>query len=268
MDSSSEDFLTAPAGSFLPDLHKKLYEYIELHISYLVSENCSCIFRSLELYYPHTNLYICMQKVGAGLSKLEILKSVFCVVGEVAKTSDFIAAGIPKAEVAALCKQGYIERIKKGYYRLPGDETVQEEILLVNLLPQAVVCLESALFHYGYSDFTPREWTVSVPRSAYRALKAAQAEIPVKAYYGPDELRTLGVTAGQFNGVTLPVYDRERTICDCFHYRTKLDHELFSKAINAYVKDEHKNLPNLARYAKQLGIYKNMMDVMEVLLNG
>ena len=71
-----------------------------------------------------------------------------------------------------------------------------------------------------------------------------------------------------FDGVTLPVYDRERTICDCFKYRTKLDNEIFNKAVNAYVADDKKNLSNLSKYAKEMKVYKKVMDLMEVLLNG
>ena len=71
-----------------------------------------------------------------------------------------------------------------------------------------------------------------------------------------------------FNGVQLAVYDRERTICDCFKYRTKLDNEMFNKALNAYAADKKKNLSNLSNYAKKMRVYKKLMDVMEVLLNG
>ena len=66
----------------------------------------------------------------------------------------------------------------------------------------------------------------------------------------------------------LAVYDRERTICDCFKYRTKLDNEMFNKALNAYAADKKKNLSNLSRYAKKMRVYKKLMDVMEVLLGG
>ena len=66
----------------------------------------------------------------------------------------------------------------------------------------------------------------------------------------------------------LAVYDRERTICDCFKYRTKLDNEMFNKALNAYAADKKKNLRNLSSYAKKMRVYKKLMDVMEVLLNG
>lgn len=75
-------------------------------------------------------------------------------------------------------------------------------------------------------------------------------------------------TVGDFNGVELKVYDRGRTICDCFKYRSKLDSEIFNKAINAYVADLKKNLANLSKYAKDMGVYTKLMNVMEVLLNG
>ena len=66
----------------------------------------------------------------------------------------------------------------------------------------------------------------------------------------------------------LPVYDRERTICDCFKYRSRLDNEIFNKAINAYVKDDKKNLNNLSAYSPKLRVYKKVTELMEVLLNG
>ena len=71
-----------------------------------------------------------------------------------------------------------------------------------------------------------------------------------------------------FSGVKLSVYDRERTICDCFKYRSKLDNEIFNKSLNAYANDTEKNLSNLSAYAKKLRVYKKVTELMEVLLNG
>lgn len=90
----------------------------------------------------------------------------------------------------------------------------------------------------------------------------------MKAYYIQKDFFTIGKFVDNFNGVTLPVYDRERTICDCFKYRTKLDNEIFNKAVNAYAVDENKNLANLSKYAKEMKLYTKVMNVMEVLLNG
>ena len=93
-------------------------------------------------------------------------------------------------------------------------------------------------------------------------------ELSLQAYYMPSELYELGKTTDDFDGVTLPVYDRERTICDCFKYRSRLDNEMFSKALNAYANDTNKNLQNLSAYAKKLRVYKKVTELMEVLLNG
>lgn len=209
-----------------------------------------------------------MQKVGGSLSKHDIVNEVFNTVGEVAKKSDFISAGLKEQDIYTLFKQGYIERVRHGYYKLSVGDELKEEVLLSKLMTQGIVCVESALFYYGYNDFAPREWTIAVPRSYSRTVKAIQEKVPLKAYYVQNDMYHLGETIGTFNGVTLPVYDRERTICDCFKYRTKLDNEIFNKAINAYVSDEKKNLATLSKYAKEMGVYKKMMNVMEVLLNG
>lgn len=200
------------------------------------------------------------------MNKQEISIEVFNKVGSIAKTADFVAAGLKNYEVVSLCNQGYVERIRNGFYKLPNTDEPSEEILISKLLPQGIVCVESALFHYGYSYFAPREWSVAVPRSFSRAIKAMQ-EVPVKAYYIQNEFYRYGVTVEEFNGVALKVYDRERTICDCFKYRTKLDNEIFNKAVNAYALDSKKNLTNLSKYAKEMGVYKNLMNIMEVLLN-
>lgn len=219
------------------------------------------------LQYHHANNKICVQKVGEALNKQETVKDVFNKVGSIAKTADFVAAGLKNQDVVSLCNKGCIERIRNGFYKLPDAEEPKEEELISKLLPRGIVCVESALFYYGYSDFSPREWTVAVPRSFSREIKAMQ-EVPVKAYYVKNELYGYGATVGDFNGVILKVYDRERTICDCFKYRSKLDNEIFNKAINAYAKDENKNLSNLSICAKKLRVYKKVTEMMEVLLNG
>lgn len=201
------------------------------------------------------------------MDKKTIVQNIIKQSGGIAKTSDFIGAGIDNYDVAKLCNEGIINRIRHGYYQLPKDKDITDEQLIATLLPQGIICVESALFHYGYSDFTPREWSIAVPRSMSRSVKRMQ-EIPMKAYYIQKEYIELGKTTDDFNGVTLPVYDRERTICDCFKYRTKLDNELFNKALNAYVADEKKNLVNLIQYSKKMKLYAKVMNIMEVLLNG
>ena len=201
------------------------------------------------------------------MNQKEIVRKIIEDNGGLAKTSDFTEVGIKSYEVAALCKEGFIERIRRGIYQFPDKDQIMEEQLLCKLLSIGIVCVESALFHYGYSDFAPRAWSVAVPRTASRTVSKID-EFPVKAYYIQKEYFLIGKSVENFNGVELPVYDRERTICDCFKYRTKLDNEIFNKALNAYVADDRKNLANLSQYAKKMKLYTKVMNIMEVLLSG
>ena len=199
------------------------------------------------------------------MDKKTLSKQVIIEKGGIAKTSDFVAAGIPAVDIVNLCNTGYLERIRHGYYQLADGNTSSEEQLIAALIPKAIICVESALFHYGYSDFAPRKWSIAVPRSMSRTKLDVLA---LQTYYVQPEIYELGRVTDDFYGVKLSVYDRERTICDCFKYRSRLDHEIFSKALNAYAKDEKKNLQNLSIYAKKLRVYKKVNELMSVLLDG
>lgn len=201
------------------------------------------------------------------MDKETLSKQVIIEKGGIAKTSDFVAAGIPAVDIVNLCNTGFLERIRHGYYQLADGNTSSEEQLIATLIPKAIICVESALFHYGYSDFAPRKWSIAVPRSMSRTKLDIDA-LALQTYYVQSEIYELGKTTADFNGVMLPVYDRERTICDCFKYRSRLDNEIFNKALNAYVNDSKKNLRNLSGYAKKLRVHKKVTELMEVLLNG
>lgn len=194
-------------------------------------------------------------------------KQVVMEKGGIAKSADFVHAGISAADVINMCNAGYLARIRHGYYQLAESDPISEEQLIAVLLPEGVVCVESALFYYGYSDFSPRKWSIAVPRTITRT-KLNVDGLALQTYYVQPEIYEIGRIMGDFTGVMLPVYDRERTICDCFKYRSRLDSEIFNRALNAYAKDTRKNLQNLSLYAKKLRVYKKVMELMEVLLNG
>lgn len=197
----------------------------------------------------------------------EITKQVIANNNGIAKAADLIAVGISRQEIRKLCNNSFIERICQGYYKLINQSYFLEEQLIATTIPKAIVSLESALYHYGYSDFSPRKWSITVPRNMSRKILGSSV-VPLQIYYVQDSLYELGKTTDILNGVQISIYDRERTICDCFKYRSKIDNEIFNRAVNAYAKDDKKNLTNLSLYAKKLRVYKKVTELMEVLLNG
>ena len=196
----------------------------------------------------------------------ENIRNIITNAGGVARTADFNAAGYANYTVSDMSKRGLILRIRSGYYTLPEQDQREEEII-AQLFPDGILCYDSALFHYGYSDKTPLEWHIAFPRAVTRSRFEIDYP-PVRCYMVQQSIFELGAVDDDWAGVSFRVYDRERTICDCFKRRTKMDSEMFAKAVTAYAADEKKNLSNLSRYAKKLRVYAKLTEIMEVLLNG
>lgn len=199
------------------------------------------------------------------MNKTKKLKTIF-QNSKIVKTCDIKKLNFSNDEIAKLCNDGVITRIKHGYYSL-SDEFVSDEQVISTLLPDVILCLETALFYHGYSDYAPKEWNVAVPRTFSRT-KLNFDSLFIKPKFIQNELFEIGKTKIQINGFELNIYDKERTICDCFKYKNQIDSEIFNKAINAYIADNNKNLANLSDYSKQMRVYKKVAEIMEVLLNG
>ena len=138
------------------------------------------------------------------MSKKTIAKTTIENSKGIAKTAQLISAGLSKSDISNLCNSGYIVRVRHGYYSLAEANDTKEEQLIQTLLPEAIVCVESALFHYGYSDFAPRIWTLAVPRTMTKT-KLNMDTILYKPYYIQNKLYELGRTFADFDGVKLPV---------------------------------------------------------------
>lgn len=192
-----------------------------------------------------------------------VAEAVIRKKGGVASYEALLAEGLSKTDIHRLSKAGSIRSIRRGYYS-SGEDNPSEENRIAVMLPDSIVCGDSALYHYGYSDYTPREWMLAVPRNISRS-KLIGTGIPMKLHY--DSYYGLGKTEADFNGTRLSVYDRERTICECIKHRDKIDSEIFVKAVWAYATDRNKNLERLSDYAGKLGISEKVRKTMEIVLN-
>ena len=78
------------------------------------------------------------------MNKTEKLKTIF-QNNKIVKTCDIKKLNFSNVEIAKLCNDGIITRIKHGYYSL-GNEFVSDEQVISTLLPDVILCLETALF--------------------------------------------------------------------------------------------------------------------------
>lgn len=180
-------------------------------------------------------------------------------------TAELLEAKLYYADIKQLLDDGFIERVRRGYYHWVEDQGESEVAIINHLFPDAVLCMETALFYYKYSDRNPAEWSFAIDRNVSKFR--TNIEYPfIKAYRVKSDLVTLGETAGEIDFTKVRIYDRDRTICDVLKSMSKIDKEIFNKAIQGYVNDSQKNIPNLMIYAKKLRVQKKVKELIGVWL--
>lgn len=193
------------------------------------------------------------------------LNDIFKDYDYVMTTAQLSAVKLYYRDIQRMLNEGLIEKIKRGYYHWIESYGKHEIVIINRLFPDGVLCMDTALFYYKYSDRTPAEWHITIDKNTSR--QRTQVEHPfIKAYRVESKLLTLGETNGEIDSQKVRIYDRDRTICDVLRNMNKMDKEIFNKAIQGYVKDPKKNIPNLVQYAKALRVQKRVNDIIEVWL--
>ena len=196
--------------------------------------------------------------------KIKDFKKIFANYDNVMTRKQLAEEGLYYRDLQALTNLGLIEKVRRGFYHWVEDGT-SDIILIKKLFPDAVLCMETALFYYEYSDRVPAKRSFAIDKNASR--KRFKIDYPfIKAYRVKKELLTLGVTSIEIDGYEVRIYDRERTICDIIRNVNKIDKETFNKAIQRYLKDPQKNIVNLVNYSKILKVDKKVNERIGVWL--
>jgi len=160
-------------------------------------------------------------------------------------------AGVPRQALAYFEKLGVIERVAKGVYRDPHYEselefTKEDLALAASTVPNAVICLISALDFYGMTDEIPREHWLAIPH---------KQRAPVRHLVRAVRMRniSLGRTQIQIGEFQLAIFDRERCVIDAFRY---LSPEIAIKALRSYLQDRKAkpDLKKLREYDQELRV--------------
>jgi len=194
----------------------------------------------------------------------DIIYKEFNKNGGVLKTSELNALGLSSRQIKKLLENGTIVKIKYGYYELP-NHTYPEEATIAKLFPNAVIFLESALMHYGYTDRIPDAWQIAVDRNSEK--NKYKIDYPLlEILYLKKRLLNIGVDKFQIEKVDVKIFNRDRTICDVLRYENKLEREVFSKALKRYIEDPNKNVRRLFDYAKIFNIENKTQTYIGVWL--
>jgi predicted transcriptional regulator of viral defense system len=178
----------------------------------------------------------------------------------VIKTSELTSLKIGYRQIQRLIHAGMIENIRQGYYRLAKNSVKRSEMeLIAEMFPDGVICMYAALFHYGYSDRTPLKWDIAIDKNVSRARFNINYPY-IQPYYLESRQLSYGVASENFGDCYLRVFDRDRLMCECLKYETKMERESFVKAIQTYVSDPRKNVAKLLEYSKLRRVNKKVRE--------
>lgn len=178
-------------------------------------------------------------------------------------TSAALDHGVSKKTLANYIEMQGLERVAHGVY-MAEDAWEDDYYLLYARNRKIVFSHESALYLFTLMDREPTVTTVTVPKNYNSTHICKQG---VRVIHTKLEWYDMGITHVKTAfGNEVPVYDRERTLCDIIRAKKNVDIQTFQTAIREYMSSSGKNLGNLMRYARTLGVENEVRTYTEVML--
>ncbi len=140
------------------------------------------------------------------------------------------ALGIPRSSLRSWLRQGMAEQLGRGLYRLiEAEPTEYETLAMVSArVPQAVVCLLTALRVHGIGTQSPRDVWIAIDR---KARKPRLEGLSIHVVRFSPAMLTYAVQSLEVQGVQVHVTSPARTVVDCFRYRNKVGLDVAIEAL-------------------------------------
>jgi len=170
---------------------------------------------------------------------------------------------ITSLQIRELEEEGTVEKVTRGWYwcskcgfQKPDD---YKYIELAKANPESVICMDSACYLHGILGKEPELVSVSTGRENRRKM---EMNFPIRRFYLQnagleDEIQTVTTKFGEYK-----IYSLERSLCDCFRMKDKLDSDVYFEIVNAYKKQEQLK-ERLLSYAKALRAVKCIKEIGE-----
>ena len=186
-------------------------------------------------------------------------------MGGMIRTADALRAGIHPRTLYQLRDEGVLEQLSRGVYRLSEQETVAEPdlIIIATRLPQAIICLISALAFHEITTQVPHSISIALPRGAETPRLHYP---PLTVHRFSEAALKAGIEEHQIDGISIKVYSPEKTLADCFKFRNKLGMDVVLEALKLYKSRKTFKLGELLKYARICRVENIMRPYLEATL--
>ena len=173
--------------------------------------------------------------------------------------------GIHTQVLTRMVREGTLERVSRGCYRLPEAPVTEHHGLALAsaAVPDGVVCLVSALSFHGIGTQIPHELWMAVER---RARKPDLAWPPLRVFRFGGKSFTEGVETHEPEGVPVRVYEVAKTLADIFKYRNKVGIDVALEALKEAWVHRRFQMDRLTHFARICRVEKVMAPYIDAVV--
>jgi len=174
----------------------------------------------------------------------------------------FSDIGVPREYLLRLHRAGQLERVGRGLYRLPNSPVTERHnfALVASRVPQAVICLLSALAFHDVGTQNPFEVWIAVPRGSRRPKPDAPT-LRVTTLSGA--AYSEGVEEHMIEGISVHLYGVAKTVVDCFRFRNKIGLDVALEALRESIRSKKTTINEINRFAKLVRLERVMRPYLE-----
>lgn len=183
----------------------------------------------------------------------------------VLRARDAKEAGIHSEYLRRLCRQGRLERIGRGLYRLPDADITEHHALAqaCRRVPGGVICLLSALRFHDLTTQMPRQVWMAISRSM-RNPRVDYPPLRIVRFSG--NALTEGIQEHIIEGVPVRIYGPAKTIADCFKHRNEIGLDVALEALREGWREQRFAMDEILRHAKTCRVANVMRPYLEALI--
>jgi predicted transcriptional regulator of viral defense system len=181
------------------------------------------------------------------------------------RTKEALQLGIHPRTLYRLRDAGVLQQLSRGLYRLADLPPLAnpDQVIVARRIPQAVVCLVSALAFYNLTTQVPH--TVDVALSSGSALPGLDYP-PLRLFRFSGAAWSEGVAVHQIDETPVRIYEPAKSVADCFKFRRRLGLDVALEALRLYRDDPGFSVDSLMHFARICRVETVIRPYLEALL--
>jgi predicted transcriptional regulator of viral defense system len=185
--------------------------------------------------------------------------------GGTLRTAEALRLGIYPRTLYVLRDAGILERLSRGLYRLAESPPLSAPDLTIVALkiPQAVICLVSALAFHELTTQIPHAVNIALVRGTERPRLDYP---PLRIFWFSGPAWSEGVEIHQIGQTSVRIYCPEKSVADSFKFRRKIGLDVAIEALKLYRQSPGFDVSKLLHYARICRVESVMKPYLEALL--